>query len=144
VTADSGKENMIIIWDSIKAIPVKTIFSPFEGTGVAAVDISQDNLYLVALSESNQITNKQRISVWEWTSSSPNPIASAEIPSEDFQISLQFHFASSRLVATNGKTSVLFWTWEKVRDEDGIETDDYQFVSYAPGVSTKFQIFYFI
>lgn len=129
---------MIIIWDSIKAIPVKTLFSPFEGAGVTAVDISQDNLYLVALSEINPHTNKQKISVWEWTSSSPNPIVTTEISSEDAQISLQFHFSSSRYIATNGKTSVMFWSWEKVKDQDGIETEDYQFVSFAPGVSTKF------
>lgn len=42
---------MIVIWDSIKGIPIKTIFDPHEN-GVEAVAISHDSMRVASLSKS--------------------------------------------------------------------------------------------
>ncbi len=50
VTADSGPDSMIIVWDSYKGIPVKSIFQPHPN-GVQDMDLSVDAMYLVTLSK---------------------------------------------------------------------------------------------
>ena len=50
VTADSGDDNIMVIWDSLSGAPVKTIFAPHT-RGVAAMDISEDALYVATLSQ---------------------------------------------------------------------------------------------
>ncbi|PFH35430.1 hypothetical protein BESB_063170 [Besnoitia besnoiti] len=49
VTADSGKDSLLVVWDAETATPVKTIFRPHP-TGVAAVDITPDSRFIVSLS----------------------------------------------------------------------------------------------
>lgn len=49
VTADSGPENIIIIWDSSDYFPQRTMFSPHREVRLAKVDISADAKYLLTL-----------------------------------------------------------------------------------------------
>jgi WD40 repeat protein len=50
VTADSGHhDSTIIVWDTTKAMAVKTIFNPHQGKGVLAMDMSADSKYLVTV-----------------------------------------------------------------------------------------------
>jgi WD40 repeat protein len=51
ITADSGNDSMLVIWDSYSATPVKTIFTPHP-TGTAYLDISEDSKFIVTLSAS--------------------------------------------------------------------------------------------
>jgi WD40 repeat protein len=51
VTADSGSDNILVVWDAEKAAPVKTIFQPHPN-GVEVMDLSDDNTGLVTLSKS--------------------------------------------------------------------------------------------
>jgi len=51
VTADSGQDSMLVIWDSIWGTPKRTYFTPHEW-GVEALDISPDANYIVTLSSS--------------------------------------------------------------------------------------------
>lgn len=44
---------MIVVWDSVKATPVKILSQPYAG-GVAAMDMSTDSMFLVTLSHGNQ------------------------------------------------------------------------------------------
>ena len=55
VTADSGDEPILVVWDSLSGAPVKTIFSPHAG-GVKSLDISNDSLYVVTLSEASTVS----------------------------------------------------------------------------------------
>ena len=55
VTADSGDEPILVVWDSLSGAPVKTIFSPHAG-GVRSLDISNDSLYVVTLSEASTVS----------------------------------------------------------------------------------------
>jgi WD40 repeat protein len=56
VTADSGEEPILVVWDSLSGAPVKTIFSPHAG-GVKSLDISSDSLYVVTLSEASSVSS---------------------------------------------------------------------------------------
>ena len=49
-TADSGPESLIIVWETEKGVPVKTIPNPHP-LGVISMDISPDSTFLVTLGE---------------------------------------------------------------------------------------------
>lgn len=63
VTADSGPENVIIIWDSADCYPQKTIFSPHGSVKLAKVVISADAKYLLTLG----YQDKASIYWWIWS-----------------------------------------------------------------------------
>jgi len=64
---------MIVVWDSVYAIPQHTYFSPHED-GVTAMDISPDANYLVTLSNNMP----QTISLWDISNDELNePIVSS-------------------------------------------------------------------
>lgn len=63
VTADSGPENVIIIWDSEDLFPQRTMFSPHGNTKLAKVIISADAKYLLTLG----YHEKTKINWWIWS-----------------------------------------------------------------------------
>ncbi|KAF0973805.1 hypothetical protein FDP41_007192 [Naegleria fowleri] len=110
VTADSGKENMIVVWDSIKGIPVKTIFDPHP-IGIQSLDISSDSLYIYSLSKPNS-EGEQHISLWEWTEANEGALVTVTVPSGDPQTLLRCHNSNPKVFLTNGPKSILFWEYE--------------------------------
>jgi WD40 repeat protein len=48
VTADSGEDSMLIVWDSLSATPVRTFLNPHPD-GIKCLDLSADNQYLVSI-----------------------------------------------------------------------------------------------
>jgi len=48
-TADSGEDSMIVVWDSLKAKPIKIIRHKYKH-GIVAMDISADAMFLLTLS----------------------------------------------------------------------------------------------
>lgn len=60
VTADIGDDALMVIWDSLTATPVRTIFNP-HGKGVSCIDISSDGRYIATLSHDSP----QEIAVWD-------------------------------------------------------------------------------
>jgi WD40 repeat protein len=78
VTADAGVKNMVVVWDSLKGIPVKTIFEPHP-IGIQAVDISHDSMYIATVSMMDE-NQHQVLSIWQWTSEDTAPIHSEIIP----------------------------------------------------------------
>lgn len=70
VTADSGQDSMMVVWDTASGTPIKSIFNPHPN-GVMGIDISPDALFIVTLSAPGQSeseeTEPQTISLWEWT-----------------------------------------------------------------------------
>jgi hypothetical protein len=75
---------MVVVWDSIKGIPVKIIFNPHPN-GTEAIDISSDNMYLATLSRV-QDGEQQVLSLWEWTSENQKPIYSSTVSTNDIQV----------------------------------------------------------
>jgi WD40 repeat protein len=62
VTADSGEDSMLIVWDSLSGTPVRTFLNPHPD-GIKCLDLSMDNKYLVTLGNDEP----QTISLWDWT-----------------------------------------------------------------------------
>lgn len=63
VTADSGPENVIIVWDSTDYFPQKTIFNPHRETKLSKVALSADAKYLLTLA----YKEKACIFWWIWS-----------------------------------------------------------------------------
>jgi hypothetical protein len=55
VTADIGEDPILVVWDSFSGAPVKTIFNPHRN-GVKAIDISNDSMYIISLSEREEVS----------------------------------------------------------------------------------------
>ena len=85
VTADQGKDNIIVFWDSYKALPVKTIYQPHP-YGVETMHLSSDASLLVTLSKTETPDEPQYIAVWDWASGSAEPVSFAEIQGGDYQV----------------------------------------------------------
>jgi WD40 repeat protein len=90
VTADDSNDSLLIVWDSFKGIPVKTIFSPHP-EGVKTVDISSDSAYIVTVSPVNK-EGKQQISLWNWSSDTEAPLLSKYINQSDFQVLIKMPY----------------------------------------------------
>lgn len=56
VTADIGEDPIFVVWDSFSGAPVKTIFNPHRN-GVKALDISNDAMYIITLSEREEVSD---------------------------------------------------------------------------------------
>lgn len=63
MTADSGIENSIIIWDAIDHFPQKTLFNPHGPTKLAKVALSADAKYLLTLA----YPEKAAVYWWIWS-----------------------------------------------------------------------------
>ncbi|XP_052737715.1 cilia- and flagella-associated protein 251-like [Bicyclus anynana] len=75
VTADTGPENVIIIWDSTDYFPQKTIFNPHGNVKLAKVVISADAKFLLSLGYQDKAT----IYWWIWSYGLDVPHASLEV-----------------------------------------------------------------
>eukprot|EP00736_Rhodelphis_marinus_P007045 Rmarinus@m.17323 len=113
VTADSGPDSMMVIWDSKTGAPVKTIFSPHP-LGVSSIDMSNDSMYLATLS--TYVDGEgQTIALWDWTSDSTEPLHSAAVTAMDVQTCIRFNPADGHEIVTNGAERVIFWRWDQKR-----------------------------
>lgn len=65
MTADSGPENAIIIWDAVDYFPQKTLFNPHETNRLAKVAFSADAKYLLTLAYPDAY--KTAIYWWIWS-----------------------------------------------------------------------------
>jgi len=108
-TADCGDDSMIVVWDSLKATPIKIIQQPY-AKGIVSLDISSDSLFLATLSAGED----QQISVWEWTVGTNDPAMTAFIGNEhEKQHSVRFNSVDVRDIVSNGASQVIFWNWNE-------------------------------
>jgi len=120
VTADSGDDSLVVVWNSLDAIPVRTIPAPYP-EGVYRMDISDDGKYLVTLSNSSP----QLLTVWDWSidseDSSQYIVAQETVPTFGTDAGLKNTMHSSvRLnpiytnqIATNNASTVIFWQFSE-------------------------------
>lgn len=117
---------MLVVWDSVTATPVRTIFNPHP-QGVFRIDISDDARYIVTLSN----TTPQEITVWDWSKDAEETaelaLVNSEIPAssdsaDPLHFSVRFNPTNPNEIATNNSSQVLFWQWNQ--DEQTFSYDD--------------------
>ncbi|KAG6448660.1 cilia- and flagella-associated protein 251 isoform X2 [Manduca sexta] len=126
VTADSGPENILIIWDSTDYFPQKTLFSPHGDVKVAGVTLSPDAKYLLTLGYPERTT----IYWWIWVYGLEQPHATLEVEiSKDAVIDMGFNPNNTEQFLLMTKLDVWIGVSKKVFViERGLlkETNDYE------------------
>lgn len=123
VTADTGPDSMMVVWERETGTPSRTFVNPHP-YGVHALDIAPDENYIATLSApvppseplegraaAEQEEEGQSISVWDWPSERDTPVCTAAVGTQDTQTCVLFNAWDIHEIATNGKRRVWFWTW---------------------------------
>ncbi|XP_028851731.1 cilia- and flagella-associated protein 251 [Denticeps clupeoides] len=108
VTADSGGESLVIIWDTYTGIPVRTLFDCHPEGGVAALALSHDTKYLVTVGAGAV----QRVCIWDWTRETDSPLWVTELsPKLRVQTHVLFNPADCMQLLSNSEKRVVFYRW---------------------------------
>jgi len=109
-SADAGIDSMLVLWDSYRAQPVKSISSPHPH-GVAALDMTPDARYIATLSAG---PGPQMLSVWDMEAEGESAVFSAEVGTEqqptEPQLFVRFRPDDPTELVTNGTSLVIFWS----------------------------------
>ena len=119
VTADSGIDSMIVVWDSNNGSPKRTYFNPYEN-GVCSLDLSKCWRYLVTTSNDA----KQSISLWDLENQDLNePIITTlfKFTKGDKQTVVKFNPSNVHELVCHGERQLAFLSWE----DDGAEFEYY-------------------
>lgn len=119
VTADTGEDSILVVWDSFTGAPVKTIFSPHTN-GCISVDISDDALYITTLKAPSNDGEPQEVAVWAWTRQQNDdqlPLLRETMITTEKQHKILFNTYNQSEIVTTGNKTVCFWTWEEFRLE---------------------------
>eukprot|EP01041_Mallomonas_annulata_P010368 gene10368-21631_t len=111
VTADTGDDSILVVWDSMSGAPVKTLFNPHK-KGIISLDISDDALYICALGTPDSST-RQEVAIWAWTREIDQPLLRKSILSEELQYLVRFDPQKQSEFSTTGPKTVCFWNWEE-------------------------------
>ncbi|XP_049695270.2 cilia- and flagella-associated protein 251 isoform X2 [Helicoverpa armigera] len=113
VTADSGPENVIIIWDSRDLFPQKTLFAPHGTTKVAKVALSADARYLLTLAYPCE---KMALYWWIWCLGKDSPHAAYETSniSRDSVVEMIFNPTKSEQFLLMTRTGIYLGISKKV------------------------------
>ena len=110
VTSDNGPDPIIVIWDSLTGVPVKTLISPHVG-GVSSIDLSSDSLFLCSVGVGN--FEQQELAIWAWTSDEPEPVIRQDFPvASNDRVFVRFDLSQHSQFVTWSQDNVLFWGWE--------------------------------
>jgi cilia- and flagella-associated protein 251 len=101
VTADEGDDSIVLVWDALNGIPMKSIYAA-HAIGVKSIDISGDSMYLSTIGAQNDIA------IWAWTQQSNELIAIERLynSSESF---IRFHPCDNGIFVSWGSESLTFW-----------------------------------
>ncbi|XP_077268273.1 cilia- and flagella-associated protein 251 isoform X2 [Temnothorax americanus] len=126
LTADSGKDGAVVVWDTEKGVPVCTLFKPHGSEDIAAAGISPNAKQIVTVSDGKC----QNVHFWLWTNGSDKSDASIsliDITSERVK-GITFNDERSEQFALTTDYHVLFLTW-----------NGYALSYDCPKIMTKFQ-----
>lgn len=115
VTADSGIDSMLVIWDSYDGIPIRTYFNPYEN-GICALDISQDGRYLATISDDKF----QAVSIWDLQNEElDEPIITTlcGYARDDKQFLIKFNPSDVYELVCHGESQLAFLSWSEDSDE---------------------------
>ncbi|XP_059061775.1 cilia- and flagella-associated protein 251-like [Achroia grisella] len=126
VTADSGPENIIIIWDSSDYFPQRTLFSPHGDTKISKVALSAEAKYLLTLG----YKEKAVLFWWIWSlgEDEPHAILEVDLP-RDSVVAMDFNPYHSEQFLLISKNDIYIGVSGKVFVmERGLikETDKYE------------------
>jgi hypothetical protein len=113
VTADTGPDSILIVWDSYTFMPVKTFPNPHPN-GTLALDISDDGTYIATLgavySDSN---DAQEIAIWAWTGMEETALQRAVInlSNKKFFHNIKFNPSNTMELVTTSVDNVIYWDW---------------------------------
>lgn len=111
VTADLGKDAIIIVWDSFTYLPVKTFPSPHVN-GFVAIDFSDDGAYIATLSAlSSESELDQELCIWSWSSDDELPIQRATVPAGNVFHEVRFSQSNATQLVTTSDQAVHYWDW---------------------------------
>jgi cilia- and flagella-associated protein 251 len=114
VTADSGPESIMVIWDSWTQLPVKTYLLPHPN-GTSALEFSEDGSYIATLSsKANIYGEEQELAIWAWTTPEDEAVQRTIIPGSAHETfhSVKFNPNSHLHLTTTSANTVYFWNWE--------------------------------
>ena len=130
MTADAGAESIIVVWDSIAGVPMKTITST-HSRGIISIDVSSDALYIAALT-GFALDTPQEVCVFEWSREDSNePLLREQTLTSDAQHTVKFNVAHHSELNTTGNRSVCFWNWDLLRLEGYV-------ASHPPNIRANF------
>jgi cilia- and flagella-associated protein 251 len=115
VTADSGIDSMLVVWDSYSGVPKRTYFNPYEN-GICALDISQDGRYLVTISDDQN----QAVSIWDLHNEELNePFLTTPFKyiKDDRQHLVKFNPSDVYEIVCHGNKQIAFLSWSEEADE---------------------------
>lgn len=113
VTGDVGEESIMIVWDSLTYMPVKTFIMPHD-YGIKALDISTDGMYIVTIGATrSDRESEQEIAIWAWTSESDQALARTTFSCQQGSyISVHFNPQDIGQIVTTSPNEVRYWHWQ--------------------------------
>ncbi|XP_052758996.1 cilia- and flagella-associated protein 251-like [Galleria mellonella] len=125
VTADSGPENIVIIWDSSNNFPQRTLFSPHRDIKVSRVALSADAKYLLTLG----YKEKAVLFWWIWSFGEDKPHAVLEVNFRDSVVAMDFNPYNSEQFLLMSKRDIFIGVSGKIfvmERGERKETDKYE------------------
>lgn len=111
VTADAGADPIIIVWDAISCVPIKTFYNP-HSLGIEAIDISDDSFFIATLSScDNDQDIQQELAVWAWTGDESEPLLRQQLNSDIYH-TVKFNPSNGHELVTTGSKNVAYWSWD--------------------------------
>lgn len=107
-TADIGNECMIIVWDTEKSLPIKTLFD-VDKVGIRTLCFSEDAKYIASLGA----CSPQILSIWNWTTGEDLPCVTLSMePRSPLQNYVFFNPTNPFSVVSNSPDQVIFYRWK--------------------------------
>ncbi|KAI8804403.1 WD40-repeat-containing domain protein [Cladochytrium replicatum] len=92
----------------VTALPIKTMFDPHQGAGVAAAEFTSDARYLITIGDEKE----QVLAIWDWTTESDGPLLTHRIDGGR-QTQVKVNPDDPVEFLTTGPQSVNFFVWNR-------------------------------
>ena len=114
-SGDSGPEqHSVFVWSVISRRPVLRMTNPHLTGGVAALQFSADDKWLITVGGS---TSHQSLSLWDWKESPESPVASVPLRAGKVFSVIACHPANTNQFLVSSKTTVTFFSLDPATSE---------------------------
>eukprot|EP00049_Salpingoeca_infusionum_P019063 m.359995 g.359995 ORF g.359995 m.359995 type:complete len:1154 (-) comp18850_c0_seq1:514-3975(-) len=109
-TAERGSDATLIVWDTVRHVPVRTYFTEQVGLGVEAVSFSFDSIYLLAAVTLPNGT--QTIKIFDWTAPDRNDsIVDMPVETKDSIVCIAPHPRNPQFVVASSRNQIFLYHW---------------------------------